>query len=72
MGPARLPKPAGMGTVTQRLAAAAIEAGARIHTSSPVASVEVQGGAAAAVVLADGRRVAAKAVVGGCGARGRR
>ncbi|GBF99512.1 hypothetical protein Rsub_12290 [Raphidocelis subcapitata] len=56
----------GMGTVTQQLAAAAIAAGARIRTSAPVASIEAAGGAAAGVVLADGTRVAARAVVGGC------
>lgn len=57
-----------MGTVTQQLAAAAIQAGAQIHTNCPVAEVEVSpGGGAAGVVLQDGRRVAAKAVVTGCG-----
>ncbi|KIY98343.1 phytoene dehydrogenase [Monoraphidium neglectum] len=55
-----------MGTVTQQLAAAAIRAGARIHTSSPVASIEVEEGITRGVVLGDGTRVAAKAVVGGC------
>ncbi len=53
----------GMGTVTQRLAAAALEAGAKIHTGAPVASIEVEGAAATGVVLRDGQHVAAKAVV---------
>lgn len=36
----------GMGTVTQTLAAAALEAGADVHTSRPVAAIDVQGDAA--------------------------
>jgi phytoene dehydrogenase-like protein len=56
----------GMGTVTSALADAARTAGARIHTSSPVASVLVENGAAAGVVLANGGEVRANVVVGGC------
>lgn len=58
-----------MGTVTQQLATAAINEGVTITTNSPVAEIDVQGGAVRGVVLADGRRVAANAVVGGCGER---
>lgn len=36
----------GMGTVTQQLAAAAMAAGATIHTACPVAQIDVQAGAA--------------------------
>lgn len=36
----------GMGVVTQRLATAAMQAGAKIHTASPVQKIEVQDGRA--------------------------
>ena len=65
----------GMGAVTRQLAAAALAAGARIETNARVAAVDVANGgggagggaAAAGVVLEDGRRIAARVVVGGCG-----
>lgn len=56
----------GMGAVTQALKTAALQAGARIHTSAPVAAVERSGGsggAADGVLLEDGSRHTAKAVV---------
>ena len=53
----------GMGAVTQRLARAALEAGAKITTSAPVGEIEVANGAATGVVLKSGRRVPARAVV---------
>ncbi len=56
-----------MGSVTQQLATAAINEGVVVTTGCKVGEVEVEGGVAKGVVLEDGRRVAAKAVVGGCG-----
>lgn len=53
----------GMGVVTQRLAAAAMQAGARIHTGAPVSSIEVQDGCATGVVLGSGERVDARVVL---------
>ncbi|KAF8065539.1 Pyroxd2 [Scenedesmus sp. PABB004] len=53
----------GMGVVTQRLAAAAMAAGAAIHTGARVDSIEVQDGRATGVVLAGGSRVDARCVV---------
>lgn len=53
----------GMGTVTQTLAAAAMAAGATIHTSSPVAAIKTSGGAASGIMLADGTEVKANAVL---------
>lgn len=53
----------GMGTVTQRLASAAMEAGAQIHTAAPVTQIEVQGGVAKGVNLQNGTRVDASVVV---------
>ena len=52
-----------MGVVTQRLAAAAMAAGARIHTGQAVERVLVEGGAAVGVATAGGREHAAHAVV---------
>ncbi|GAA0800954.1 phytoene desaturase family protein [Spirilliplanes yamanashiensis] len=56
----------GMGTVSRTFADAARAAGARLFTSSPVASVTVSNGAVRGVVLADGREVAARIVLGAC------
>ena len=56
----------GMGTVSRTFADAARAAGARIFTGSPVAAVTVDGGAASGVVLADGRAVGARIVLGAC------
>lgn len=56
----------GMGTVSRTFADAARAAGARVIAGSPVVSVIVNGGAAAGVVLADGREVAASVVLGAC------
>ena len=53
----------GMGTVTRELAAAAVQAGARILTQAQVASIEVESGAATGVVLKDGRHLKARTVV---------
>jgi len=53
----------GMGTVTREFALAAVQAGARILTDSPVARIEVEGGVATGVLLEDGRRVRGRAVV---------
>lgn len=53
----------GMGTVTQKLAAAAQQAGVRIELNAQVAQLEVQGQQVRAVVLADGRRIDASCVV---------
>ncbi|HWS32942.1 MAG TPA: NAD(P)/FAD-dependent oxidoreductase [Actinoplanes sp.] len=56
----------GMGTVSRVFADAARAAGARLHTDARVTAVTVDGGAASGVVLADGRTVAARVVLGGC------
>ncbi|MEU8814011.1 NAD(P)/FAD-dependent oxidoreductase [Actinoplanes sp. NPDC048796] len=56
----------GMGTVSRVFADAARSAGAQILTNAPVASVTVDGGAASGVVLADGRSIAARVVLGSC------
>ena len=53
----------GMGTLTQTLANAAVQAGARILTDSPVAKIDTQGGVATGVTLEDGREIKAKTVV---------
>jgi phytoene dehydrogenase-like protein len=53
----------GMGTVTQRLAAAARAAGARIETGRAVLSIGTDGGAVRGVVFQDGSEMRAKAVV---------
>jgi phytoene dehydrogenase-like protein len=53
----------GMGAITQAMARAAIEAGVTIRTGAEVARVDVRSGRASGVVLADGARVAADAVV---------
>jgi phytoene dehydrogenase-like protein len=56
----------GMGTVSGTFAAAARAAGARILVGSPVSEVTLDGGAASGVVLADGRSISARAVLGAC------
>jgi phytoene dehydrogenase-like protein len=56
----------GMGTVSRTFADAARAAGARIFTDARVTAVTVDGGAASGVVLADGRSVSARVVLGGC------
>jgi len=59
----------GMGRLAEALAAAAREAGAAIETESPVSRIRVEGGRARGLVLADGREVAARAVVSGADPR---
>jgi phytoene dehydrogenase-like protein len=56
----------GMGTVSRTLADAARAAGARLFTGTPVSAVTVDGGAASGVVLANGRSVGARVVLGAC------
>jgi phytoene dehydrogenase-like protein len=56
----------GMGAVSGAFADAARKQGATIVTEAEVASLVVDGGAAAGVVLADGRSVAARAVLAAC------
>jgi phytoene dehydrogenase-like protein len=56
----------GMGAVARTFADAARAAGASLHVNAPVASVTVDGGAASGVVLADGRQIAARVVLGSC------
>lgn len=56
----------GMGTVSRTFADAARAAGAVILTGTPVASIILDDGAAAGVVLADGRSVTAGVVLGAC------
>ncbi|HEY0698890.1 MAG TPA: NAD(P)/FAD-dependent oxidoreductase, partial [Micromonospora sp.] len=56
----------GMGTVSRTFAEAARAAGAKIFTGTPVSAVTVDGGAAGGVVLADGREISARVVLGAC------
>nr|WP_221378619.1 NAD(P)/FAD-dependent oxidoreductase [Actinoplanes polyasparticus] len=56
----------GMGTVTRVFADAARAAGAQIIAGTPVSAVTVDGGAASGVVLADGRSIGARVVLGSC------
>ena len=56
----------GMGTVARTFADAARAAGARLFTGARVDAVTVDGGAASGVVLADGRAVSARVVLGSC------
>src|SRR3954467_9015729 len=56
----------GMGTVSRTFAEAARAAGARILVGSPVSEVTLDGGAASGVVLADGRSLRARVVLGSC------
>jgi phytoene dehydrogenase-like protein len=53
----------GMGTVSERLAGAAIQAGAQIETARPVQKILVERGIAKGVVLTGGREVRANVVV---------
>jgi len=59
----------GMGRLSEALAAAAREAGAAIETEAPVARIRVEGGRARGLLLADGREVAARAVLSGADPR---
>ena len=52
----------GMGAITQAMAKSAAAAGAEIETGARVAEVIAEGGRAQGVVLADGRRIRARAV----------
>ena len=56
----------GMGTVSRTFAEAARAAGAQIHVDAPVREVMVENGAAAGVVLADGRSITSRVVLGSC------
>nr|BFE68520.1 NAD(P)/FAD-dependent oxidoreductase [Actinoplanes digitatis] len=56
----------GMGTVSGTFAAAARAAGAGIFTGTPVSAVTVSQGAATGVVLADGREITSRVVLGAC------
>ncbi|MEU4426231.1 NAD(P)/FAD-dependent oxidoreductase [Actinoplanes sp. NPDC024001] len=56
----------GMGTVSRTFAEAARAAGARIFTDAAVSAVTVDSGAASGVVLADGRSISARVVLGSC------
>jgi phytoene dehydrogenase-like protein len=56
----------GMGTVSGTFAEAARAAGARILTGAAVSAITVDGGAAGGVVLADGREIRARVVLGSC------
>ncbi|WP_030436062.1 phytoene desaturase family protein [Actinoplanes subtropicus] len=56
----------GMGTVSRTFAEAARAAGAELHTDAEVTAVTMEGGAAGGVVLADGREVRARVVLGSC------
>lgn len=51
-----------MGTVTQQLALAAMEAGAQLETGRPVVGISVQGCSVSGVQLADGTEVGAQPV----------
>ena len=52
----------GMGAITQAMARACEQAGVRILTEAPAQQVWTEGGRAAGVLLADGRRIAAPVV----------
>jgi phytoene dehydrogenase-like protein len=56
----------GMGTVAGAIARQAVAAGATLHPSCPVASIDVTDGQVCGVALADGRTVATKVVLAGC------
>jgi phytoene dehydrogenase-like protein len=56
----------GMGTVSRTFADAARAAGATILTGVPAQAVTVDNGAASGVVLADGRQIGARVVLGSC------
>ena len=56
----------GMGTVSRTFAEAARAAGAQLFTDARVSAVTVDNGAASGVVLADGRSIGARVVLGSC------
>ncbi|WP_433296919.1 phytoene desaturase family protein [Actinoplanes sp. CA-030573] len=56
----------GMGTVSRTFAEAARAAGAQLFTDAEVTAVTMDGGAAGGVVLADGRTLSARVVLGAC------
>ncbi len=53
----------GMGSITQAMAKACLEAGVEISTDSPVREIAIHGGKASGVVLEDGSDLSARAVV---------
>jgi phytoene dehydrogenase-like protein len=53
----------GMGSITQAMAKACVEAGVEISTDSPVREIAIHGGKASGVVLEDGSDLSARAVV---------
>ena len=53
----------GMGAITQALAAAALQFGAEIRRSSPVARIETRGGRVRGVILEDGTEISAPLVL---------
>jgi len=55
----------GMGRLAEAIAGAARDAGAELRTDSPVASIDVIGGKAVGVTLADGTEIQAETVVSG-------
>jgi len=56
----------GMGAVAAAIARQAVAAGATLHPSCPVVSIDTTGGEVRAVTLADGRSLATKVVLAGC------
>jgi phytoene dehydrogenase-like protein len=56
----------GMGTVSRTFAEAARASGAQLFTDAAVSEVTIDGGAASGVVLADGRSIRARVVLGSC------
>ena len=56
----------GMGAVSGAFAEAAATAGAQLFTGTEVVALRVDGGSVGGVVLADGRQVAARAVLAAC------
>lgn len=54
---------AGIGSITQAMAAAAQKAGAEIRTGADVIEIRIKNGAAEGVVLADGEEIRARAVI---------
>jgi phytoene dehydrogenase-like protein len=56
----------GMGTVSRTFADAARASGAQLFTDAAVTAITVDGGSAGGVVLADGRSVRARVVLGSC------
>ncbi|MGH8868914.1 MAG: phytoene desaturase family protein [Actinomycetes bacterium] len=56
----------GMGTVSQTFAAKARQAGATLVEAAPVTQVRLDAGAASGVLLANGREISARVVLGAC------